>query len=76
MQARHRTVKSKTKAENILWWQINENTHRSLKVYPSEDAAKEEMAQRNAMRKETIDETGHNMVEETTGPFLSIMADV
>ncbi|NCW61828.1 MAG: hypothetical protein EBW07_11705 [Rhodobacteraceae bacterium] len=49
---------------------------KSLIVYPSEDAAIEEMAQRDAMRKETIDETGHKMVEETKGPFLSIMADV
>ena len=76
MQARHRAVKSKTKAENILCWQIDENTHQSLIVYPSEDAAVEEMAQRDAMRKETIDETGHKLVEETKGPFLSIMADV
>lgn len=45
-------------------------------MYPSEDAATEEMAQRDAMRKETIDETGHKMVEETKGPFLLIMADV
>ena len=61
---------------HTLWWQIDENTHQSLIVYPSEDAAIEEMAQRDAMRKETIDETGHKMVEETKGPFLSIMADV
>jgi len=28
------------------------------------------------MRKQTIEETGHKMVEETIGPFLSIMSDV
>ena len=27
MQGRHRTVKSKTEALDILWWQIDENTH-------------------------------------------------
>jgi len=35
-----------------------------------------ELAQRKAMRKQTIEETGHKMVEETMGPFLSIMSDV
>ena len=45
-------------------------------VWPNGVASAEEMAQRDAMRKETIDETGHKMVEETKGPFLSIMADV
>ena len=28
------------------------------------------------MRKQTIEETGHKMVEETMGPYLSIMSDV
>ncbi|MDC0565139.1 hypothetical protein OAO56_02550 [Amylibacter sp.] len=27
MQQRHREVKSKTKAEDIIWFKIDENTH-------------------------------------------------
>jgi hypothetical protein len=36
----------------------------------------EENAQRQAMRKDTITETGHSMVEETMGEVLSIMSEV
>ena len=76
MQGRHSAVKSKTEALDILWWQIDENTHQSVIIYPSEEIAKKELAQRKEMRKQTIEETGHEMVEETMGPFLSIMSDV
>ena len=76
MQGRHRAVKSKTEALDILWWQINENTHQSVIIYPSEEIAKKEVAQRNELRKQTIEETRHKMVEDTMGPFLSIMSDV
>jgi len=27
------------------------------------------------MRKQTIEETGHSMIEETMGPILSIMSE-
>ena len=76
IQGRHRAVKSKTKALDILWWQIDENTHQSVIIYPSDGIVKKELAQRNEMRKQTIEETGHKMVEETMGPFLSIMFDI
>ena len=52
MQQRHREVKSKTKAEDIIWFKIDENTHQSVIIYSSEADAKEENAQRQAMRKE------------------------
>ena len=76
MQQRHREVKSKTKAEDIIWFKIDENTHQSVIIYSSEADAKEENAQRQAMRKDTITETGHSMVEETMGEVLSIMSEV
>ena len=76
MQQRHREVKSKTKAEDIIWFKIDENTHQSVIIYSSELDAKEENAQRQAMRKDTITETGHSMVEETMGEVLSIMSEV
>ena len=76
MQGRHRTVKSKTEVLDILWWQIDDNTHQSVIIYPSDEVAKKELAQRNEMRKQTIAETGHKIVEENMGPFLSIMSEV
>ena len=36
MQQRHREVKSKTKAEDIIWFKIDENTHQSVIIYSSE----------------------------------------
>ena len=76
MQQRHREVKSKTKAEDIIWFKIDENTHQSVIIYSSEADAKEENAQRQEMRKKTISDTGHSMVEETMGEVLSIMSEV
>ena len=69
-------LKSKTKAEDIIWFKIDENTHQSVIIYSSEADAKEENAQRQAMRKKTISDTGHSMVEETMGEVLSIMSEV
>ena len=71
--AKHR---SNTKAEDIIWFKIDENTHQSVIIYSSEADAQEENAQRQAMRKDTITETGHSMVEETMGEVLSIMSEV
>ena len=75
MQGRHRAVKSKTEALDILWWQIDENTHQSVIIFSSEEDAQEEHAKRQKMRKQTIEETGHSLVEETMGPILSIMSE-
>jgi len=35
MQQRHREVKSKTTAEDIIWFKIDENTHQSVIIYSS-----------------------------------------
>jgi hypothetical protein len=76
MQQRHRELRSKTKAEDIIWFKIDENTHQSVINFASEEDAQEENARRQEMRKQTIEETGHSMVEETMGPILSIMSEV
>ena len=75
MQAWHREHRSKTKAEDIIWFKIDENTHQSVIIFSSEEDAKEENAKRQEMRKQTIEETGHSLVEETMGPILSIMSE-
>ena len=76
MQQRHRELRSKTKAEDIIWFKIDENTHQSVMIFASEEDAQEENEKRQEMRKQTIEETGHSMVEETMGPILSIMSEV
>jgi hypothetical protein len=75
MQARHRELKGNSKAEDVIWFKIDENTHQSVIIYSSEEDAKQENARRQEMRKQTIEETGHSMVEETMGPILSIMSE-
>ena len=75
MQAKHRELRSQTKAEDIIWFKIDKNTHQSVIIFSSEEDAKEENAKRQEMRKQTIEETGHSLVEETMGPILSIMSE-
>ena len=45
------------------------------RLFSSEEDAKEEYSKRQEMRKQTIKETGHSLVEETMGPVLSIMSE-
>jgi hypothetical protein len=44
-------------------------------IYSSDADAQEEHARRQEMRKQTIEETAHLMVEEIMGPILSIMSE-
>ena len=76
MQGWHREFKSKTKAKDIIWFQIDENTHQSVIIFSSEEDAKSELEMRQKQREQSINETGHKMVEETMGPVLSIMSEV
>ena len=76
MQGWHREFKSQTKDEDIIWFQIDENTHQSVIIFSSEEDAKSELEMRQKQRERSINETGHKMVEETMGPILSIMSEV
>ena len=55
---------------------IDENTHQSVIIFSSEEDAKSELEMRQKQREQSINETGHKMVEETMGPVLSIMSEV
>ena len=44
MQEVHRKSKSDTKAEDIIWFKIDENTHQTVIIYSSEEDAKKENA--------------------------------
>jgi hypothetical protein len=75
MQGWHRGHKSNTKAEDIIWFKIDENTHQSVIIYSSETDAQEERAKLQEQRKKDTASNGASMVEETMGPILSIMSE-
>ena len=75
MQGWHRDHKSNTKAEDIIWFKIDENTHQSIIIYSSEKDAQEERAKLQEQRKKDATSNNNTMVEETMGPVLSIMSE-
>jgi hypothetical protein len=75
MQEWHREHRSNTKAEDIIWFKIDENTHQSVIIYSSETDAQEERAKLQEQRKKDTASNGASMVEETMGPILSIMSE-
>jgi hypothetical protein len=75
MQGWHREHKSNTKAEDIIWFKIDENTHQSIIIYSSEKDAQEERAKLQEQRKKDATSNNNTMVEETMGPVLSIMSE-
>ncbi len=76
MQDYHRGHKGQTKAEDIIWWKIDDNTHQSVIIFKSKQDADDEMKMITENRKKTSEETGHKMLEETSGPILSMLSDV
>ena len=76
MQSWHREHKSNTKAEDIIWFKIDNNTHQSVIIYSSEEDAQEVRTKLQEQRKKNITANGNTMVEETLGPVLSIMSEV
>ncbi|WP_435229385.1 hypothetical protein ACMAZE_11895 [Pseudopelagicola sp. nBUS_20] len=76
MQGWHREHKSSTKAEDIIWFKIDENTHQSVIIYSSEKDAQEERAKLQEQRKKDTTSNGNSLLEETKGPVLSIMSEV
>ena len=76
MQENQQNFKPKTKALDVIWWRIDENTHQSVIIFASEQDAKDEAALRNENRTKTAEASGHKMIEETMGPIISIMSDL
>ena len=71
----HRGHRSNTKAQDIIWFKIDENTHQSVIIYSSETDAEEERAKLQEQRKKDTASNGASLVEETMGPILSIMSE-
>ena len=61
----------KTKAEDIIWWKMDEHHHQSIIIFSSEDIARAEFEKRQEMRNKTTSEHNTKMVEEIMGPILS-----
>ena len=70
------TLKGKTAAEEILWWQVDESHHQSVLVYPDEATAIEERAQLEANRKRDVENVKVSMVEEVQGPVISQFSEL
>ena len=75
MQEHQRGYKSKTKALDVIWWKIDDNTHQSLLIYASEADAQEERVKLLERRKEDTVRNANEMIEETMGPIISIMSE-
>ena len=70
------TLKGKTAAVEILWWQVDENHHQSVLVYPDEATAKTERAQLEANRQKDVENVKVKMVEEVQGPVISQFSEL
>ena len=72
----YRNLLGKTKAEDIIWWKLDDNHHQSVIIFSSEELAKSENEQRQAMRDKTSSESNITMVEEFMGPILSQLSSL
>ena len=61
-------------ADDVIWWQIDDNHHQSVTIYSSEDAAKKHRAEVEAHRAKSSQEYSIRLVEEYVGPVLAQMS--
>ncbi len=66
----------KTKADDIIWWKIDDNHHQSVIIFSSEGLARAENEQRQAMREKPSSESNITLVEEFMGPVLSQLSSL
>ena len=66
----------KTKAEDVIWWKIDDNHHQSVIIFSTEEVAKSENEKRQAMREKTSSDSNITMVEEYMGPVLSQLSSL
>ena len=69
-------VSGDTKAEDVIWWKIDENHHQSLIIYPSEKIAEEELAKRQVKREKSRADNNIELVEEFMGPIMSRLTEL
>ncbi len=69
-------VKPGHPAEDIIWWQIDENHHQSIIIYLSEDEAKKHRAEVVKLRVSSSKEHSIKLIEEYMGPVLAQMSEL
>ena len=69
-------VKPSHPAEDIIWWQMDENHHQSVIIYSSEDEAKKHRAEVEKLRASSSKEFSIKLVEEDMGPVLAQMSEL
>ena len=69
-------VKPGHPAEDIIWWQIDENHHQSIIIYLSEDEAKKHRAEVVKLRVSSSKEYSIKLIEEYMGPVLAQMSEL
>ena len=69
-------VKPGHPADDIIWWQIDENHHQSVIIYSSEDAAKKHRVEVEKLRASNSKEYSIKLVEEYMGPVLVQMSEL
>ena len=69
-------VKPGHPAEDIIWWQIDENHHQSIIIYLSEDEAKKHRAEVEKLRVSSSKEYSTKLIEEYMGPVLAQMSEL
>ena len=69
-------VKPNHPAEDIIWWQIDDNHHQSVIIYSSEDAANKHRSEVEKLRASSSKEYSLKLVEEFMGPVLAQMSEL
>ena len=76
MQGWHREHRTTSIAEDIIWWQIDENTHQSIIIYSTEEDAKDDTAEaRRANVNKQLMRLVIRCLKKPWGPILSIMSE-
>ena len=69
-------VKPSHPAEDIIWWQIDENHHQSVIIYSSENEANKHRSEVEKLRASSSKEYSLKLVEEFMGPVLAQMSEL
>ncbi len=68
-------VKPGTRADDIIWWRIDDSHHGALITYPSEQVAKVERELLLENREESY-KSGLELLEESVGPVMVQMSNL
>ena len=76
MQDGMKGIKTDHPAEDIIWWQLDENHHISIVIYKTEEEAKAHLEWRKKYRAETVRDYDVQSHEEQMGPVAAQMSEL